>query len=78
MRTMRLPVIAAPAYRLWRSAGPSGARLALRPPRIFPSARAQGVEAWAWGNRSSSMARRTVAVTAASSSSVRLIVGGRI
>ena len=41
----------------------------------FPSAARSGSRRGAWGNRSSSIARRIAAVTAASSSAVRLIVG---
>jgi hypothetical protein len=41
----------------------------------FPSAARSGSKRGAWGNRSSSMARRMAAVTAASSSAGRSIVG---
>ena len=77
--------VTAPACRLWLAAGPSGAGLALTPiylqvflktGRLEPRQRPRsGSSRGAWGNLSSSMSRRSAAVTAASSSSGRSIVG---
>jgi hypothetical protein len=68
-RTVRLPILAAgEAF---------GGAVGFDSAASFPSAARSGSRRGAWGNRSSSMARRIAAVTAASSSSVRLIVGTR-